>query len=87
MINKEFTLEQLPISQIHNTLMNTSLEFSQPQTQTHNTSLHTPHSYDVTCSTPTDEINHQTLSDVPISPVKPLPNITITPAETITHSK
>jgi hypothetical protein len=88
----QLTLEHMPISQIHNTLMNTSLEFSQPQSQTHdvtlhtppsnNTTLNTPHSNDVTCSTPTDEINHQSLSDVPISPVKSIPTITVTPSDT-----
>jgi hypothetical protein len=78
----QLTLEHMPISQIHNTLMNTSLEFSQPQSQTHDSMLHTPHSNDVTCSTPTDVNNHQTLSDVTLSPVKQAPSITITPAVT-----
>jgi hypothetical protein len=35
----QLTLEHMPISQIHNTLMNTSLEFSQPQSQTHDSML------------------------------------------------
>ena len=69
-ILSQLTQPQMPITQIHESLMNTSLENSQEVPYSPSQLPNTPFTTNVSCSTPTSDINHQTLSDLTLSPVK-----------------